>query len=432
MRRRATAVVTVVLALCGAPAAYGQSARPAVIDPDKGLTLEEAIAEGLKAEPEIAAARLEIDAARGERRQAALRPNPMISFDQREQVRGMDRQTSIELELPLDAFKRGPRIAAADRMIEVTQASVLERERLLAAAIRDRYGEVLTSLRRLEIADAVLTANRTTYELLRSRAAEGAAPPLERDIALVELRRLLGDRELAAGRLLTGLADLNQLLGRPPASVLTLRAPLEAVVWAPPVTVPQAAAAERADVREAAAQVSLAQARVLEAAQERKPEVSLFGSYMRMNQGFPQQGFGATGRLEPVQGVFHNLAGGVRLSVPIFNRGEGMAIAAQARERAAAERLRARHLAVATEVAAATARVEAARAAMSTYSDDTRALAQRNLEVVRETYALGRATLFDVLSEQRRFLEFEAAHTEALAEMFSARAALRRAMGEVK
>jgi cobalt-zinc-cadmium efflux system outer membrane protein len=417
MKTLSTAAATLVLvALCGTASARAQAARPAVIDAEKGLTLEEAIAEGLRAEPEMAAARFEIDAARGDRRQAALRPNPMVGFDQREQMQGMDRQTSVEVDWPLDAFRRGPRIATADRAIEVAQASVRDRERLLAAAIRDRYGEVLTSLRRLEIADAVLAANRTTYELLRSRAAEGAAPPLERDIALVELRRLLGERELALGRLVTNLADLNQLLGRPPSAVLTLRAPLDVVVRAVSATGAPSAPTDRPDVVEAAAQVSMAQARMREAAQERKPEVSLFGAYMRMNEAY----------------VSHNLSAGVRLSVPIFNRGQGLAIAAQARERAAAERLRARHLAVATEVAAAGARVEAARAAMSTYSEETRTLAQRNLEVVRETYALGRATLFDVLSEQRRFLEFESAHTEALAEMFSAQAALRRAIGEVK
>jgi cobalt-zinc-cadmium efflux system outer membrane protein len=420
------------LALYAGIPAVAQAPRPMVVDPQNGLTLEQAIAEGLRAEPTIAAARLDIDAAKGDRRQAALRPNPMLSFGEREQVGGADRQTTIDVDVPIDAFRRKARMASADRGVEATEAAVRDRERLLAAAIRERYGDVLTALRRLEIIDAGIVSNRRTYELLRSRAAEGAAPPLDRDIALVELRRLLGERELAAGHLNTALIDLKQLLGRLPDAPLTLAVSLEMVVHGSlgqEVTGPPG---QRSDVREAAAQVSLAQARTREAAQEGQPEISLFGSYMRMDEGFPQRGFGASGALEPIHGVFHNVAGGIRVSLPIFNRGQGATLAAQARERAAAELLRARELAVASELASARVRVAAARRVLEAYSEETLTLVRRNLEVVRETYSLGRATLFDVLNEQRRFLEFEAGHTEALAEMFAAQTALRRATGEVQ
>ena len=63
---------------------------------------------------------------------------------------------------------------------------------------------------------------------------------------------------------------------------------------------------------------------------------------------------------------------------------------------------------------------------------DARTLARKNLEVVRDTYALGRATLFDVLNEQRRYLDFENAYTDALAEAFAAQTALQRATGDVR
>jgi outer membrane protein TolC len=59
-------------------------------------------------------------------------------------------------------------------------------------------------------------------------------------------------------------------------------------------------------------------------------------------------------------------------------------------------------------------------------------MAQRNLEVVRETYTLGRATLFDVFNEQRRYLDFESGYTEALAEAFFAQTDLKRAQGELQ
>src|SRR6516164_2362131 len=65
-----------------------------VIDSRNGLTLEQAIAEGLRAEPGLRAAESDVDASRGEADQATRRPNPGFSFEQREQMGGPDRQTS--------------------------------------------------------------------------------------------------------------------------------------------------------------------------------------------------------------------------------------------------------------------------------------------------------------------------------------------------
>ena len=66
------------------------------------------------------------------------------------------------------------------------------------------------------------------------------------------------------------------------------------------------------------------------------------------------------------------------------------------------------------------------------FAGTTHSLARQNLDVVRQTFELGRATVFDVLTEQRRYLDFEQAYTTALREAWEARAALKRALGETK
>jgi cobalt-zinc-cadmium efflux system outer membrane protein len=418
-----------LVALGWAPAAA--QVRAPIIDPSNGLTLEQAIAEGLRAEPTLRAAASEVDAARGAAQQAALRPNPGFSFEQRAQMGGSDRQTSLGVDVPLDLFRRGPRIDAASRMTDAAAAGLDDRRRLLAAAIRDQYGEVLVAVRRLDVLDAVLAASRRTYELLRDRVAEGATPPLERDVALVEVRRLEGDRELAAGRIVVALMRLKTLLGRPSGVELTLRDSLEAVVSARQTRV-ESAAGERADVRQAVQDLAAAAAGVQEASQGGKPDVGIFGSYMRMDTSFPQLGLGPTGAPEPIHGIFDNASIGVRLTIPIFNRGQGNAAAAKARELTASATLEARRLAASAELAAASARLDAARRALAIYAGDARVLTQRNLDVVREIYTLGRATLFDVLNEQRRYLDFESGYTNALAEAFLAQSDLKRAQGELR
>jgi cobalt-zinc-cadmium efflux system outer membrane protein len=192
------------------------------------------------------------------------------------------------------------------------------------------------------------------------------------------------------------------------------------------------AADRRADVLAAEAEVAVAEARAAQVRQEAKPDLGIFGSYMRMNSGFPQTAFGIGGALEPIHGTFHNVSGGLRLTVPLLNRNQGSRAAAQARREGATHNLDARRLAVGAEVEAAQARVAAARRALAVFSTDTMALARHNLDIVRETYQLGRATLFDVLNEQRRYLEFESGYTDALADAFAARTALQRATGVIR
>jgi len=83
-------------------------------------------------------------------------------------------------------------------------------------------------------------------------------------------------------------------------------------------------------------------------------------------------------------------------------------------------------------VAAAKSRDDYARRAVAVYTEGARTLARQNLDVVTQTYELGRATVFDVLNEQRRYLDLERAYTAALREAYEARTALRRALGDVR
>jgi cobalt-zinc-cadmium efflux system outer membrane protein len=435
MRGRAACSIAAIGWIALAPSAAAQEPAPirGYLDPSNGLTLSQAIDEALRQEPGIREARAGIEAARGERRQAASRPNPSVSAERREEIGGTDNQTMIGLELPLDLFRRGARIAVADRTVAVMERSIEDRERRLSADVRERVGVVVAAVRRLEVLDRLVEASRRTLELLGARVREGAAPPLDRDVASVELQRLRASRELAIGQADAAVAELKPLLGLSSQSPVTLRDSLEAIVTADapaPAVMPDGE--RRQDVLEAEAQLAAADARIAQARQEAKPDVGVFASYMRMDSGFPQTGFGPEGGLEPIRGIFHNVAGGVRVVLPIFNRNQGLLAAARARREGAERALDARRLAAASDVAAAQARDAAARRALALYSTDARTLARQNLDVVRETYQLGRATLFDVLNEQRRYLEFENGYTDALAEAFASRTALQRATGVVR
>lgn len=154
------------------------------------------------------------------------------------------------------------------------------------------------------------------------------------------------------------------------------------------------------------------------ARREGKWDLSVTGAYMWRTIGMPE----ARERMNEVMV-------GVMVDLPWRNRQQGAMAAAEAAGRAARAELAGRRLDAEAEVAAARARDVAATAMVRRYQDGLLALADRNLSVVRESWTLGDATLFDVIEEERRYLALQADYTSALRDLIDARATLRRAMG---
>jgi cobalt-zinc-cadmium efflux system outer membrane protein len=191
----------------------------------------------------------------------------------------------------------------------------------------------------------------------------------------------------------------------------------------------RSALASRPDLSAARAAEKLASAQIEQARTEGKIDASIFAGYERMSSGFDVFGFNNAGERTPVMGVFHNLTFGVRLSLPVRNKNEGNVEAALASAESARTRREFAEHVVRNEVAAAFARYERAQSALAVYRDGVRTQAQRNLEVIRQTYTLGQRTALDYVSEQRRFIEVETGYTEVLKEYFNSLVELDRAAG---
>ncbi len=402
------------------------------VDEATGVSLIDAVQMALQQEPSLRAARNEVEAAQGMRLQAGLRPNPTVSFERRQEPAGTDNQTMLTLEWPLDLFRRGPRVAAAEREVDVSQRAVAERARLVSADVRTRYGAAAAAVREVSVADDALATLRRQLDLLSQRVQEGASPPLDRDLLAVEVRRAESDRLLAMGRADAAMYDLRRALGQGADVRLMLRDTLEVLVKAePPPAIAEDASiiANRSDVQAAAARRNLWDAQAARAASQGRFDISLYGSYARMDTGFAQRAFDTGGSLVPVRGVFNYVAAGAMVAVPLRNKNQGEVAAAHAMAAAATATLEATRLSAQAEIAAAAARSRQTQAALATLSDGVR-LARQNLDVVRQTYELGRMTVSDVLAEQRHYLDMERAYTMGLREAYDAQAALQNARGE--
>lgn len=435
--RRILTVVTIITLQWGALQAQetGQERVAQYIDERAGLGVDEAIARALVREPSLQAIRAEVDVARGERVQAGLRPNPGLSVEHRGEPRGTDALTTITVEWPLDLFRRTGRVQTADRAVEIARSGADDRARMLVADVRMKYGAAVAAVREMVVAEELFSAARQQLELVRARVDVGSAPPLDRDLLDLEVRRLDAARHVAAGRADAALVQLKQGLGMDPREPLRLRDSLDALVGAIEMRSsawPATAPSGRPDVRGADAQVALADARIDQARRESRVDVTVFSSYMRMDNGFPQQGVGPAGTLERVRGRFSYVSAGATVVFPLLDRNQGRLLAAQAERRGAEARRNAIDLAARAEVAAAAHRDVQAQRALAIYRDGVRDLARRNLDVVRQTFELGRATVFDVLTEQRRWLDLEQGYTAAAREAWDARVAWDLAMGETK
>jgi len=401
------------------------------IDPINGLSADDVARYALTHNGELAAARQMISEARGKFRQAGSRSNPMLEGSGTRAANTPDNSIMIGAELPLElGGRRSARVAVASAEIRMREAEVADFERKLAAEARIKYADAISAARNLKFTEDLLALTRDSHRLIGVRVELGKSAPLEQNLLLVELNRVDAMRIGFESRVDVAMFELKKTIGMPAAELLRLRAEFDLVS----PTVPKSDAVRsaldtRPDLLAARAAEKLASAQIEQARTEGRVDASVFANYARMSTGFDVLGFDRAGGLVPVTGVFHNLSFGVKLSLPIRNRNEGNIEAAVASSEAARIRREFAELIVRNEVVSAYGRFERARQSLALYRDGVLGQAERNLEVIRQTYTLGQKNALDYIGEQRRFIEVETAYTEILKEYFNSLVEVQRAAG---
>jgi len=426
---RARVAIIVILIGVVVPRVGGAQAPPTA------LTLDDLVARGLAQNPELRAARTDVDAAKGRLLQAGFRPNPMVDVNvSRNVIPSMsDNSQSIGFTLPLDlGGRRDARIAVAARELAVKEANVQDRERRLASEIRMKAGELFAAVRDLRVTDELVAANRETLRLIGERVRAGAVPALDESLMTVEITRLEAQRATRAGRVEVLRFQLAPLVGLAPAPPLEVSGDVETV---PSVLAQEAALRaaldRRADLRMAALEIELAKAKVEKERAEGRYDVGLMTRYTREETGFDLMGTNGDGRLRPIRDTFHMLMLGVSVTLPVRHQNQGNIAAAAAEADGAQRRRDAMDLVVRQEVASAYGGYDAATRAVELYRTQVLETARRNFRVVRQSYELGRVGLLDVVAEQRRLVELEMGYTELLKQRWDTVAEIERARGAV-
>ena len=404
------------------------------VDPIQGSSSNDLVRRALTSNAELAASRLDIERSRARLRQAGLRPNPTVDF---EQTTGRftgstgERETSIGFALPLEpGGKRQRRIDLARIELEASEAEVADRERRLVAEVRSAYGEALASLRELQISEELTNLDTQTVRVIETRVTEGDAAPLEQNLLRVEVDRLRARRSLVEGRLQAALLRLKSITGVPPNESLRLREELSAPALPEPPGSPEAAIdialRTRPDLRLARLTEEAAQAGLRLARAQSAPDVTAFSKYTTNRSVFDNTPVGILRDKDRL------LSFGVSVSIPVFNRNQGAKAEAQTAISQAQRRREFVEQLVRAEVEGAYRRYEASRSAISMFEQGVLARSMQNIKAVRGAYEVGAFRVTELLSEQRRFVDSQREFTEALAEYYRALADLQAAMGTTK
>jgi cobalt-zinc-cadmium efflux system outer membrane protein len=400
-------------------------------DPLQGTSSSDLVQKALASNGELAAVRIEIARARARLRQAGLRPNPTLDFEQKSgRYVGStgESETSIGVALPVElGGKRRRRIELAQAELEAVEAEVADRERRLAAEVRSTYVEALAALRELETTENLNNLDLQTTRLVQARVNEGETAPIELNLLRVEVDRLRSRRALIEGRLKTVLLRLKNLAGIPAAEPLRLREDLlSPVLPAPPASLDAAidiALRNRPDLKLARLNEEVAQAGLSLARANGTPDLTAFSRYTLDRSSYEDSPVGVRNDRD------NFLTFGVSIGIPVFNRNQG----AKAESAAAISQARMKRefleSVVRSEVESAYARYEAAQVAVATFAQGVIGRSNDNIRVVRAAYELGQFSITALLNEQRRLTDSQRDFTEMLSEQYRALADLQAALG---
>jgi cobalt-zinc-cadmium efflux system outer membrane protein len=399
--------------------------------PAGDVTVEQLVARAVGENPDIQAAQADVQAARGRLVQAGLRPNPMLELGGQKSL-GTDSNVMVGVTVPLDLNGRKEgRVGVAERDLVMKQAQAADRERRLRADVRMKAADVLGARRDLEVTDDLLRVNREALELVGERARRGAVPSLEESLLLVEVNRLDASRRMLESRVEVFTLQLKALTAWPSESPLrltgTLGEPLAPIDRSGGIA---RALERRSDLRVAQADAAMARAKVLKEQAEGRWDASINVNYQRQDFGFGGlSGITDRGGTRAIQDVFHYFGGNMTITLPVRNQNQGNVAAARAETAAADRRVELAVLTIRQEVDSAFTQYEAAQRSLEIYARGVREVARQNLDVVRQSYDLGRGTLLDVIAEQRRYIEVEMGYTDVLKQVYAAAVDIERAVG---
>ena len=379
------------------------------------LALQEAVQYSLQNNGDLKSFRDEKGIRDAGQTRAGLFPNPTLELEgETGALTGSSDENSLSIGVSQQFFisdKRGRRVEAAHRELELYRLQLADRERVLRVEVAAAFHDVLLTEQRLALADRAIELNRQLLEVAKERLAAGDIPELELNLVKVELARGEGARIAVSDQLNQSRAKLWTLMGLPVPDAPALSGTLEpgGVLQKSLADLKLLARENRPDLKALAAEKGRGEAEIALARAEAVPDLTAGLALTRETASFEVGG--AEGK-----DTDYTIALKLSIPIPVFDKNQAGVQEARARQNSAESRLAAAGKAVEREVDTAYATLLNAEKVLSLYRTDIMPQFRENLELTREAYRLGEVGLIIVFEEQRKFYELNGSYLSALHE----------------
>jgi len=376
-----------------------------IITPAYAMTVEEAVQQALKHNPDLQTLKLEEDSASGQLEKARLLliSNPTvegnISKKKRPPGEVGDAFTNYGFKLSQEfeiAGQRGSRIAVGENELARVQAGIKDKERFLISDVKDSFAKVLALKKKSGLARETVQLKEELLGYTRIKFQAGDISGLDVNLAEVELSKakrelLLNEREYRES-----LLALQGFLGLPPDRSFALQGdlPSEAPVLPDRAALQETAYTLRPDAKSTLFEVEKTKAALRLAKKEVIPNVTLSGFYDR-------------DELRNVVGL------GISVPLPLFNRKQAEKKEAYARAEGAKIKSEGLKKTIEREVEQAYSDLATAIEELTLFKKEIIVKAAENLNLLNLAFKEGKVGFFEVRLAQKDTIEVQFAYIEA-------------------
>jgi outer membrane protein, heavy metal efflux system len=310
----------------------------------------------------------------------------------------------VRIEQALEPGRRGARRGVARAEVGHARAEADVALRELERAVSLAYYDALHAQRAGELAEHAEGLARRVAEAAERRRKAGDVTDLDLNLARIAAGRARAEVQAAAVERIEAVGRLAVLVGAAGGDVIVLRGELR------PPPPAQGTAEARPDVRALDRERELARAEERRAAASGYPELGVWGSYQREDEATI-------------------VLGGMRLTLPLFNRGQGDRAAARAKEQRARDTRDAVVRVAGRQLADASAAYAGALQAADAYERDVVPLLDDSERLLDKTIAAGQIAIRDYLVARQELLDGRRTHLARLLALANAAVAARYAAG---
>lgn len=381
----------------------------------EALTLAEALSRAREQAPSVLSARARIDESRARLGATSLLRDPEVDAAAGPAISGGSRSERVEVGILQDLEIGGRRAARIGIAQSEVASAIADAENALRRAQREVAAAFFRGLQTQERLSLTTRAEGIANEILRTarrRYEAGDVALLDLNLARAAAARALAEKHAARSAQSAALGELRTLLGFAPEAELTLGGEFSSKRRYELADLLERAS-DRPDIRALQSHLEAANAE------------------LRLGKALAWPDFGLGARYEREEGQDFVL-GAVRLTLPLFNRGQGVRAEAGARARRLSYELEAARQAVRIEVRSAFEVYDQQRAAVEELERNALPLLEENEALSRESYEVGQISLVELLLVRREILEIRNEYLSRLLDAAIASADLETSAGVLK